>query len=62
MVLLQIELANRLVAASFADRVFFSNSGTEANEAAIKFAIKFQRHSNPDAKNNLAFCPTSQTN
>lgn len=50
MVLLQIELANRLVAASFADRVFFSNSGTEANEAAIKFARKFQRHSNPDAK------------
>ncbi|XP_030966069.1 acetylornithine aminotransferase, mitochondrial-like [Quercus lobata] len=46
----QIELANRLVAASFADRVFFSNSGTEANEAAIKFARKFQRHSNPDAK------------
>ncbi|KAJ4716528.1 putative Acetylornithine aminotransferase [Melia azedarach] len=36
----QIELAKRLVASSFADRVFFSNSGTEANEAAIKFARK----------------------
>ncbi|CAL1409416.1 unnamed protein product [Linum trigynum] len=46
----QVELAKRLVASSFADRVFFSNSGTEANEAAIKFARKFQRHSNPDAK------------
>ncbi|KAJ0042885.1 hypothetical protein Pint_17739 [Pistacia integerrima] len=46
----QIELAKRLVASSFADRVFFTNSGTEANEAAIKFARKFQRHSNPDAK------------
>lgn len=43
-----MELAKRLVACSFADRVFFSNSGTEANEAAIKFARKFQRFSNPD--------------
>lgn len=43
-----MELAKRLVARSFADRVFFSNSGTEANEAAIKFARKFQRFSNPD--------------
>ncbi len=33
-----IELAERLVAHSFADRVFFANSGTEAVEAAIKFA------------------------
>jgi len=31
-------LAERLVAATFADRVFFCNSGTEANEAAIKMA------------------------
>ncbi|OWM72059.1 hypothetical protein CDL15_Pgr017942 [Punica granatum] len=46
----QIELARRLVESSFADRVFFSNSGTEANEAAIKFARKFQRHSNPNEK------------
>lgn len=49
-ILLQVELAKRLVACSFADRVFFTNSGTEANEAAIKFARKFQRHSNPDVK------------
>ncbi|KAM1539519.1 hypothetical protein ACFX10_004302 [Malus domestica] len=46
----QVELAKRLVGSSFADRVFFSNSGTEANEAAIKFARKFQRHTHPDAK------------
>ncbi|GAA0143539.1 transaminase [Lithospermum erythrorhizon] len=39
----QIELAKRLVTNSFADRVFFTNSGTEATEAAIKFARKFQR-------------------
>ncbi|XP_065617202.1 acetylornithine aminotransferase, mitochondrial [Quercus suber] len=45
-----VELAKRLVACSFTDRVFFSNSGTEANEAAIKFARKFQRFSHPDEK------------
>lgn len=39
----QVKLAKRLVDSSFADRVFFSNSGTEANEAAIKFARKYQR-------------------
>ncbi|KAI3956272.1 hypothetical protein MKW92_028095 [Papaver armeniacum] len=46
----QLELAKRLVDGSFADRVFFSNSGTEANEAAIKFARKYQRFSHPDEK------------
>ena len=45
-----MELAKRLVACSFVDCVFFSNSGTEANEAAIKFAGKFQRFSHPDEK------------
>ncbi len=33
-----IELAERLVEVSFGDRVFLCNSGTEANEAAIKLA------------------------
>ncbi|XP_028124419.1 acetylornithine aminotransferase, chloroplastic/mitochondrial-like, partial [Camellia sinensis] len=46
----QVELAKRLTACSFADRVFFSNSGTEANEAAIKFARKFQRFSRPNVQ------------
>jgi len=36
----QTELAELLVANSFADRVFFANSGAEANEAAIKLARK----------------------
>mmetsp|Transcript_15393 Transcript_15393/g.43867 ORF Transcript_15393/g.43867 Transcript_15393/m.43867 type:complete len:459 (-) Transcript_15393:9-1385(-) len=39
----QTELAKRLVESSFADKVFFCNSGTEANEAAIKFARKFAK-------------------
>ncbi|KAK4427958.1 Acetylornithine aminotransferase, chloroplastic/mitochondrial [Sesamum alatum] len=47
----QVELAKRLVSVSFADRVFFCNSGTEANEAAIKFSRKFQRFSRPDDTN-----------
>jgi len=38
------------VASSFADRVFFCNSGTEANEAAIKFSRKFQRFTHPEDK------------
>ncbi|MFN2105397.1 MAG: acetylornithine transaminase [Candidatus Promineifilaceae bacterium] len=36
-------LAQRLVENSFADRVYFCNSGTEANEAAFKFARKYAR-------------------
>jgi acetylornithine/N-succinyldiaminopimelate aminotransferase len=34
----QIVLAEKLVAHSFAERVFFCNSGAEANEAALKIA------------------------
>jgi len=37
----QVDLASWLVAHSFADRVFFCNSGAEANEAAIKLARKY---------------------
>jgi acetylornithine aminotransferase len=40
---MQVELAKRLVSSSFADKAFFCNSGTEANEGAIKFARKFAR-------------------
>jgi predicted acetylornithine/succinylornithine family transaminase len=37
----QIHLAKILVENSFADKVFFCNSGAEANEAAIKLARKY---------------------
>ena len=37
----QEELAQRLVAATFADRVFFCNSGAEACEGAIKAARRY---------------------
>lgn len=41
----QIKLAKLLVKNSFADKVFFCNSGTEANEAAIKLARKYSKES-----------------
>jgi acetylornithine/N-succinyldiaminopimelate aminotransferase len=37
----QVELASWLTENSFADRVFFCNSGAEANEAAIKLVRKY---------------------
>ncbi len=37
----QIALAERLVRETFADRIFFCNSGAEANEAALKLARKY---------------------
>lgn len=43
-------LAKRLVENSFADKVYFCNSGAEANEAAIKFARKVGKvHSKPSS-------------
>ncbi|MGB9500314.1 MAG: acetylornithine transaminase [Dissulfuribacterales bacterium] len=45
----QVELAAWLVEHSFADRVFFCNSGAEANEAAFKIARKYFKDRNePD--------------
>ena len=45
----QAQLARRLVNHSFADKVFFANSGAEANEAAIKLARKYSHdHFGPD--------------
>jgi predicted acetylornithine/succinylornithine family transaminase len=38
-----IQLAKKLVERSFADKVFFCNSGAEANEGALKFARKWTR-------------------
>jgi acetylornithine/N-succinyldiaminopimelate aminotransferase len=40
----QERLAERLTAVSFADKVFFANSGAEAMECAIKMARKFHSH------------------
>ncbi|MGD8529869.1 MAG: aspartate aminotransferase family protein [Syntrophobacterales bacterium] len=39
----QVKLARSLTGACFADKVFFCNSGAEANEAALKLARKHSR-------------------
>lgn len=39
----QVALAERLVKHSFADKVFFCNSGAEANEAAFKLVRKYAK-------------------
>jgi acetylornithine/N-succinyldiaminopimelate aminotransferase len=49
----QVRLAKLLVENSFADRVFFCNSGAEANEAAIKLARKYSRDNSASHKYEL---------
>jgi predicted acetylornithine/succinylornithine family transaminase len=44
------QLADKLVERSFASRVFFCNSGAEANEGAFKFARKWARKVGTGAK------------
>jgi predicted acetylornithine/succinylornithine family transaminase len=46
-------LAERLVATSFADRVFFCNSGAEANEGAFKIARRWGRLKGGAAKHEI---------
>lgn len=46
-------LAAKLVASSFADRVFFCNSGAEANEGAFKFARRWARSIGGAAKHEI---------
>jgi acetylornithine/N-succinyldiaminopimelate aminotransferase len=46
-------LADRLVGASFADRVFFCNSGGEANEGAFKIARKWGKLEGGTAKHEI---------
>lgn len=49
----QVELARLLVENSFGDRVFFCNSGAEANEAAIKLARRYARERYGPGKYNI---------
>ena len=51
----QEELANRLVEESFADTAFFTNSGTEACELAVKTARKYWFEKGEDRTEILAF-------
>lgn len=47
------ELAKLLVESSFADRVFFSNSGAESVEGALKFARKYAREHHGEGKTTI---------
>jgi acetylornithine/N-succinyldiaminopimelate aminotransferase len=49
-----IDLANRLTSASCFDRIFFANSGAEANEGAIKLARKWGKK-NPNGANESRY-------
>ena len=52
----QERLAGRLVANSFADTVFFCNSGAEANECAIKLVRRYHHvNSNPERFRIITF-------
>ncbi|EEX14053.1 acetylornithine/succinyldiaminopimelate aminotransferase [Citreicella sp. SE45] len=52
----QQALADKLVASSFADTVFFTNSGTEACELAVKMARKYwYEKGQPDKTDIIAF-------
>lgn len=51
----QAQLAQKLVENSFADKVFFCNSGAEANEAALKFARKYGKTQHDSKTNIVAF-------
>ncbi len=49
-------LAEKLVEHTFADKVFFCNSGAEANEAALKLARKYARDHYGAGKNEIIAC------
>lgn len=49
----QLQLAQKLVENSFADKLFFSNTGSEANEAALKFARKYARTHHGEGKTGI---------
>ncbi|MCA9900464.1 MAG: acetylornithine transaminase [Ardenticatenaceae bacterium] len=51
----QVQLAQKLVQNSFADKVFFCNSGAEANEAALKFARKVGKTHHDSKTKIIAF-------
>lgn len=48
-----LRLAKQLIDATFADKVFFCNSGAEANEAALKLARKYALDNGNGEKNQI---------
>lgn len=54
-----LRLALALTEATFADRVFFCNSGAEANEAAFKLARKYANDKSGGSKKRIISCVNS---
>ena len=48
-----LRLASKLVNATFADKVYFANSGAEANEAALKLARRWALDKHGENKNQI---------
>lgn len=48
-----LRLAKQLIDATFADKVFFCNSGAEANEAALKLARKYALDNSGSERNQI---------
>lgn len=55
----QIELAKKLISLSNHKSVFFCNSGTEANEAALKLARKYGKLKGGENKNKIIYMKNS---
>ncbi|SFM16022.1 aspartate aminotransferase family protein [Halopseudomonas yangmingensis] len=54
-----LRLAARLIEATFAEKVFFANSGAEANEAAFKLARRWAHDSFGPDKHEIIACTNS---
>lgn len=54
-----LRLASKLIDATFAERVFFANSGAEANEAAFKLARRYGHDRGGERKHRLIACTNS---
>lgn len=50
-----LQLAQRIIELTFAERVFFCNSGAEANEAAFKLARRWGNLQNPQKNEIISF-------
>lgn len=48
-----MRLASKLIAATFAEKVYFANSGAEANEAALKLARRFAIDNHHEEKDEI---------
>lgn len=54
-----LRLASKLIDATFADKVFFANSGAEANEAAFKLARRWAHETVGPDKHEIIACTNS---